>query len=148
MTPATPDQPGQPDLATELRIGVGRLHRRLRHQRGTVDLPDHLVAVLGLLHRAGALTPGALAEHECVRPPQMTRSVNALVESGHVAKSPHPDDGRQVVVEITDAGRAELIELRRRRDEWLTARLAALAPAERATLEQAALLLQRMAGER
>ncbi|WP_029252962.1 MarR family winged helix-turn-helix transcriptional regulator [Paraoerskovia marina] len=137
-----------PDLAAELRVGVGRLHRRLRHQRGTVDLPDHLVAVLGLLNRAGALTPGALAEHECVRPPQMTRSVNALVESGYVAKMPHPSDGRQVVVEITDAGRDELVELRRRRDEWLAAQLETLDDADRQVLEQAAHVMQRMAGGR
>lgn len=78
----------------------------------------------------------------------MTRSVNALVESGYVAKMPHPSDGRQVVVEITDAGRDELVELRRRRDEWLAAQLATLDDADRQVLEQAAHILQRMAGGR
>lgn len=144
----TNPSPDQSELAAELRIAVGRLHRRLRHQRGTVDLPDHLVAVLGLLHRAGPQAPGALAEHECVRPPQMTRSVNQLVESGFAVKTPHPEDGRQVVVEITETGRSQLIELRRRRDEWLDAELSTLDESERTTLEQAAHILQRMAGGR
>ncbi|ROS78745.1 MarR family winged helix-turn-helix transcriptional regulator [Cellulomonas sp. PhB143] len=132
-------------LGSDLRIATARLTRRMRAQRGEAELPDHLFTVLALLFREGPSTPGALAEHECIRPPSMTRSVNALVDLGFVSKIEHPTDGRQVVVELTDAGRREVHETRRRRDAWLTRRLAELTADERRTLAAASELMTRVA---
>ncbi len=79
--------------------------------------------VLTVLHKHGAMSPSELAEHERVRPPSMTRAVNALVEMGLVEKGEHASDRRQVVVRLTDAGVREVKETRRRRDAWLTQQL-------------------------
>ncbi len=132
-------------LGGELRVALTRISRRLRAQRGEADLPEGQFGVLTVLHKHGAMSPGALAEHERVRPPSMTRAVNRLVEIGLVAKVEHETDRRQVVVRLTEAGTREVKETRRRRDAWLTQQLTALTPDERETLARASELLNRIA---
>ena len=131
--------------AHELRRAIGLAARRVRAERGSADLPDPQFNVLALLTAQGATTPGRLAELERVRPPSMTRTVTCLVDRGLVAKEEDPRDGRQVLVALTEAGRAEVAETRRRRDAWLSHRLAEMTPEERACLAQAAVLLGRVA---
>ncbi|MCO7274040.1 MULTISPECIES: MarR family winged helix-turn-helix transcriptional regulator [Cellulosimicrobium] len=132
-------------LGGELRVALTRISRRLRAQRGEADLPEGRFGVLTVLHKHGAMSPSELAEHERVRPPSMTRAVNALVEMGLVEKTEHPSDRRQVVVRLTDAGVREVKETRRRRDAWLTQQLSSLTPDERETLARASELLTRIA---
>jgi DNA-binding MarR family transcriptional regulator len=132
-------------LASELRLAIGQVSRRIRAERGAAGLTDPQYTVLVWLIKDGPMSPGQLAERERIQPPSMTRTVNALVELGLVAKTEHPTDGRQVVVSLTDAGVAEVQETRRRRDAWLAGRLATLTPDERAMLVDAAELLRRIA---
>jgi DNA-binding MarR family transcriptional regulator len=133
-------------LASELRFSVMRFARRLRSERQ----PDNPLSVgalsaLGVLFREGECTVGALAAHERVQPPSMTRTVGCLVDLGYAARRAHPTDGRQVLVDITDKGREILLADRRRRDAWLAQRLRELTPEERAVLREAAPLIQRLA---
>jgi DNA-binding MarR family transcriptional regulator len=71
----------------------------------------------------------------------MTRTLAALETAGLVERTPHPTDGRQVLMSVTEAARGMLRADRRRRDEWLAVRLAALTREERATLEAATEIL-------
>ena len=133
-------------LASELRLSVMRLSRRLRSERE----PDNTLSVaalsaLGILFREGECTVGALAAHERVQPPSMTRTVNGLVEEGYAVRRPSQTDGRQTLVDLTEQGREVLLADRRRRDAWLAQRLRELTPDERALLRQVAPLLQRVA---
>ena len=134
-------------LASELRLSVMRLRRRLaveRHPDNELSLNQ--MAVLGCLYRnGGALTVGELAAAERVQPPSMTRTVNCLEQSHDVVRRPHETDGRQVVVELSDQGRSRLLADRDRRDAWLTRRLHELTPEERAILRKAAPLLEDLA---
>ena len=133
-------------LAAELRLGVMRLRRRLAGERHPDnELSLNQMGVLGVLARRGELTVGELAAAEKVQPPSMTRTVNCLEESGDVVKSPHPTDGRQVVVGLSDQGRGRVLADRARRDAWLAQRLRELTPDERAVLRQAAPILDRLA---
>jgi DNA-binding MarR family transcriptional regulator len=132
-------------LGSELRIALSRINRRLRAERGEADLSPGQFGVLTTLLHHGEMSPGALAQHEQVKPPSITRTVNALCELGLVEKVEHPSDGRQVVVRLTDAGRAEVSETRRRRDAWLAKQLQALSAEERAVLARASDLLTRIA---
>ena len=132
-------------LAADLRVAIGRTARRIRTEKSDLDLSDTQLSVLFLLDRGGATTPGELAEHERVQPPSMTKVINALADRGLVQRSDHPDDRRQVLVAVTEAGRSEVRETRRRRDAWLARRLADLTPDERATLAAAGTLLSRIA---
>jgi DNA-binding MarR family transcriptional regulator len=134
------------DLASSLRISVMRLARRLRLEKSTDALSMNQLATLGTLNRCGELTVGELAGLEKVKPPSMTRTVNSLAEAGLVTRSPHPTDGRQVMVALTPAARQVLDEDRRRRDAWLAKRLAELSPEQRALLRDVAPLLEDVAG--
>jgi DNA-binding MarR family transcriptional regulator len=88
-------------LASQLRVSVARLNRRLRSEQDpdtTLSLTG--LSVLGVLFREGESTVGRLAEHERVQPPSMTRTVNCLVEEGYVVRRPHETDGRQTVLTL------------------------------------------------
>src|SRR5690348_5872643 len=92
-------------LASRLRLAVVRLNRRLRGQHGAeaaVTLTQ--LSAMASLHRHGPMTPGELAACVHVQPPANTRVVAALAEQGFVERSPHPSDGRQTVVTLTEAG--------------------------------------------
>jgi DNA-binding MarR family transcriptional regulator len=106
------------------------------------------VAVLALLYRQGDLTVGQLAAAERVQPPSMTRTVTCLADEGYVERHPHPTDGRQVVVRLSDKGRDLLAAERRRRDAWLARRLRELTADERAVLRQAAPILEKLSNSK
>ena len=134
-------------LAAELRTSVMRLRRRLAYQQHPDnELSLNQMAVLGCLFRTGgAMTVGELASAERVQPPSMTRTVNCLEQSGDVVRRPHETDGRQVVVQLSDQGRARVLADRDRRDAWLNQRLRELTPDQRATLRKAAPILEELA---
>ncbi|MFL5514996.1 MAG: MarR family winged helix-turn-helix transcriptional regulator [Gemmatimonadales bacterium] len=133
-------------LASELRLSVMRLRRRLSNERHPDNpLSMGAMAVLGCLFRNGDLTVGDLAAHERVQPPSMTRTVNALEDGGYVSRRAHATDGRQVVVVLSERGRTTLLADRSRRDAWLAQRLRELTPDERDVLRRAAPLVERLA---
>ncbi|WP_432561219.1 MarR family winged helix-turn-helix transcriptional regulator [Kineococcus sp. SYSU DK003] len=134
-------------LAVELRISLLRTARRLRAQKSLDELTDGQFSVLAQLFTQGPRTPGELAEAEHVRPPSMTRTIAGLVEAGLVARTDHPDDGRQVLISVTDAGRTVVEDTRARRAAWLSRRLETLSEAERATLAEAARILRTVISE-
>ena len=135
-------------LASELRLSVMRLRRRLVSEREPGnELSVASMTVLASLYRHGRLTVGELAAAERVQPPSMTRHVNALEGDGYVVRTPHETDGRVVMVELTPHGRERVLVDRRRRDEWLARQLRDLTADERAVLRAAAPLLQRLAEE-
>jgi DNA-binding MarR family transcriptional regulator len=133
-------------LASELRLSVMRLRRRLANERHPDNpLSMGAMAVLGCLFRNGDLTIGELAAHERVQPPSMTRTVNALEQGGYVTRRAHETDGRHVVVALSAPGRTTLLADRARRDAWLARRLRELTSDERDVLRRAAPLLERLA---
>ena len=132
------------ELASTMRVSVMRLARRLRSERADHDLTLTQVAALATLDRHGPLTPRDLADHEKVQPPSMTRTIAALEERGLITRTPHATDGRQHLVALTADARSLLKEDRRRRDAWLSQRLAELTQDERDLLRAAAPLLDRI----
>ncbi|MBE1485472.1 MarR family winged helix-turn-helix transcriptional regulator [Plantactinospora soyae] len=132
-------------LATLLRDAITRLNRRVRQTRPVGDLTATQLSALTSLELAGALTPRELADTERVQPPTMTKIVAKLEERGLVQRTPHPTDGRQVILAATDSGRAVLAQFDRARNEWLASRLAELTLEERDALQRAAEILQKVA---
>lgn len=135
-------------LASALRISVSRLARRLRAERLAKglepSLSDTQLAALAALERHAEMTPGELADHEKVQPPSMTRVIAALEERGLVTRGPHATDRRQVVLRVTEHGRAVVQQSRQLREAWLAQRLRELTPQERATLRAAAPILEKL----
>ena len=135
-------------LASALRISVSRLARRLRAERLAKGLEpglsDTQLAALAALERHRQMTPGELADHEKVQPPSMTRVIAALEDRGLVTRGPHATDRRQVVLRVTEPGRAVVQQSRQLREAWLAQRLRELTPEERATLRAAAPILEKL----
>jgi DNA-binding MarR family transcriptional regulator len=134
-------------LAVDLRVSLLRTARRLRAEKSVDELSDAQFSVLAHLFTQGPRTPGEIADAEHVRPPSMTRTIAGLVDQGLVARTDHPDDGRQVLISVSDAGREVVEETRARRAAWLSRRLATLTEAERATLAEAARILRTVISE-
>jgi DNA-binding MarR family transcriptional regulator len=132
-------------VALQVRDALAKVNRRLRQTRPLGELTVAQISALISLDNAGALTPRELAEAERVQPPTMTRIVARLEERGLVQRTPHPTDGRQVILAPSPEGRDVLTEYQRVRDEWLTTRLAGLTPEERRALQTAAEILTRIA---
>jgi DNA-binding MarR family transcriptional regulator len=136
---------GDTRLASDL--AVMRLARQLRFRRPQSPVSLSQLSALATLEKEGPMTPGALAVRERVRPPSMTRVIASLAELGFVDRVAHPDDGRQVLVSVSDSG-AELMEAERRASqEWLAQRLECLGAGERDTLREAADLMLALVDE-
>lgn len=138
--------PHERSLASRLRLAVVRLNRRLRAQRVADDVSLTQIAALSTLHKCGPLTPGQLAAKEGVQPPSMTRVIAALEEMGFVERRPHPTDGRQAIVELSDDGLAFVRKAISVREAWLDRQLAELGEEELEVLSRAAEIIDRMAG--
>src|SRR3954468_9568423 len=136
----TPEQ-----LAISLREAITRLNRRVRQARPVGDLTSSQLSALTSLQLAGALTPRELADVERVQPPTMTKIVGKLEDRGLVVRTPHPTDGRQVILAPTEQGRAMYAQFEKARNEWLADQLATLDDEDRAVLLRAAEVLQQVA---
>lgn len=130
-------------LSEDLRLACMRISRRVRFESVDVIAP-HQFSVLARLED-GPLTPRALADIEKVSAPSMTRTVGCLADEALVERHDDPEDGRRVLVELTAAGREALTETRRRRDKWMTERVAELSGADQATLQAASAILRGIA---
>jgi DNA-binding MarR family transcriptional regulator len=134
-------------LASDLSLAVVRLARQLRFRRLESPVSLSQLSALSTLAKEGAMTPGALAMRERVRPPSMTRVIASLAELGFVARNAHPVDGRQVLVSVSPAGTELIVAERRASQEWLKERLDRLDPDERKTLLSAADLMTAIVDE-
>jgi len=132
-------------LAHDLRLAVMRFSRRLRNQRVDASVTLTHLAALSTLKRHGPMSPGELAAHERVQPPSMTRVVVALEGMGLVTRTPHPTDGRQVVIGLTPAADELLAGEARVREAWLSGQLEQLTAEERAVLQDAAVIIDKLA---
>lgn len=133
-----------PRVASELRVVLGQLVRRLRAER-RFSLAHG--AVLGRLDREGPRSTSDLAASERVRPQSMAQTVSELEAEGFLTRRPDPADARRALLELTESGRATLEADRRDRDGWLAQTIAETFSAEeQRTLADAVPLLMRLAG--
>jgi DNA-binding MarR family transcriptional regulator len=133
-------------LASELRVSLARLARRLRSEGDPSTTPAQLSG-LATIERHGPMTAGDLATHEHIRKPTATRLIASLVERGWVARVPDPLDGRVSWLRLTAEGARHLHGVRRRKDRFLSDRLRRLGPGELDTLARAAAVLDRLGRE-
>ena len=132
-------------LASELRMVLGHLIRRLRAER-RFSLSQ--AAVLGRLDREGTKSIGDLAIAERVRPQSMTQTISDLEADGLIERHADPSDGRRSLVELTEQGRETLEADRRQREGWLARTIAEdLSQEEQRVLVQALDLLRRLSGD-
>ena len=95
----------------------------------------------------GSRTLGELAAAEQVRPPTMTRTVQALETRGLVRREQDVDDGRVHRLQATAQGRRVMQNGRRRRVANLAALLARLSTDDVVRVREAAELVERALAE-
>ncbi|GLV85532.1 MarR family transcriptional regulator [Streptomyces lavendulae subsp. lavendulae] len=133
------------DIAEELQLAVGMLVRQVRASAaGGVSLSQ--MSVLKRLDRGGSATAADLARAEKIRPQSVIATVNSLRAEGYVTRTPHPTDGRQLLVSLTDRGRALVRERREAGHGRITELIAGrLTAEEQRLLAEAVPLLRRLA---
>jgi DNA-binding MarR family transcriptional regulator len=129
-------------LAADLERIVG-LFRSLSPASG---LSMTAAATLAGIERFGPQRLTLLAAREGVTQPAMTQLISRLEDAGLVRREASPEDGRVVLVVITDEGRATLARRRATRTERLAGILAQLGPDHRAALASALPALDALAG--
>jgi len=101
------------EVAGALRVGIGLLVRRVRQAKSDGDLTLPESSALARLDRGGPTTSAALAKVEQISPQSMGTTLGGLERRGLVERRPDPEDGRRIVMSLTEAG---LQVLRDRRD--------------------------------
>jgi DNA-binding MarR family transcriptional regulator len=132
-----------PLVASELRVVLGQLVRRLR-----AELRFSLAhgSVLGRLNREGARSTSELAAAERVRPQSMAQTVSELEGEGLISRRPDPADGRRMLIELTASGLHTLEDDRRQRVGWLIESISeGFSESEQRALAEAVPLLRRLA---
>ncbi len=100
----------RPDLltaASELRVALGRIERRLRQECEDGELTSAALSALSRLDEAPSGT-AALAAAERTSAPTVCAILATLQSRGLVRRDPDPTDGRRAVMTLTPAGRATL----------------------------------------
>ncbi len=131
-------------LADQLHSAAIHLLRKLRREDAASGLNAPRLSALSVVVFAGPLTLGDLAAAEQVRPPTMTRIVDALVAQGLMSKKKNAQDGRSMLIHATAAGRKLLLQGRERRVRALARQIEALGEEDRAALENAAEILRKV----
>jgi DNA-binding MarR family transcriptional regulator len=124
------------ELATRLRLAVGRLSRRVRIDGGE-SVPPLQLSALVTVEQYGPLRLSELARREAVTAPTMSRVLSALDEQGLVVRAADPQDARGVLITLSPDGARRLDEVRTRRTALVARRLARLDDAQRAALTAA-----------
>ena len=130
------------DEATHLYVVLGRITRALRRAAAGSEIGHGSLSALASLVTDGPMRLGELASVEGVSAPSMTRIVAALEERALVERRTDPADGRALVVEATASGHTLVRTGREARIGELRARLSALSPDDRRTLDAALPVLE------
>jgi DNA-binding MarR family transcriptional regulator len=137
--------PSSEELADKIHSAAIRLLRSLRRQDDKWGLSAPRLSALSVVVFGGPVTLGDLARAEQVRPPTMTRLIQALEAEGLVTRTPDTDDKRVMWIKATPRGRRLLLRGRKARVRALAASLRTLDKGSVDTLEKAAALLETVA---
>jgi len=135
-------------LAEELWPALLRASRQLRREAQKAGVSALDAQLLTVITKHPGIGMAELADREQMTRPSMSGHVKRLEGAGWIGRDPvRADDRRRVGLRLTASGAKALDAIRRRRNDWLAARLAALAPEARAALAAAAEPLRQLAGD-
>jgi len=134
-----------PDLdVSDFAQTIGRLVRHMRAAAAQHELSLTELAVLSRLGRHGPATTAELARAEGMRPQSMSAALSALEERGLIERKPHPSDGRQMNIALTDKGATVRTSAKDLKRAWLAQATAGLEGEERQILARAGIILKRL----
>ena len=124
-------------LADRLHSTAIHLLRLVRVEDSAAGIGPAQLSAMSVLVFGGAMSLNDLARAEQVKPPTMSRIVDALETVGLARRRVNPTDRRAVIIEATEKGAALLRQGRKRRVRFLARYLARLSAAELAGLDRA-----------
>lgn len=130
------------EIADRLHSAAIHLLRRVRAQDAASGISPARLSALSVIVFAGPVSLQDLARAEQVRPPTMSRIVDALQSAGLARRRVNVQDRRAVLIEATRKGTAVLQQGRRRRVKFLAAHLARLSATQLAELDSSLRTLQ------
>ena len=133
--------------ATELALALGLLVRRIRSAAPSEsrEVSWMQMAVIRRLDIEGPVTTAELARAEGVKPQSMGATIAALEELGFVTRKPHPTDGRQMNIALTEKGARMRKEARIAKQTWLAQAIAKLEVSEQKKLSALTGLINHLA---
>jgi DNA-binding MarR family transcriptional regulator len=138
--------PDVTEVAGALRVAVGLVVRKLRQAPSPGELSLAESSALSRLERGGPATSSDLARVDRISPQSMGVTVAALLDGGLIERNRDPEDGRRIVLSVTEAGRRTLRDKRGARTEHIAAALRdGFTEDELRQLEGASVLLERLA---
>ena len=139
MTSAASDVDARQALGEALYgLAIVALRRRSK------DVSLTAASTMSTLGRTGPRRLTELAAVEGVAQPSMTALVTGLERAGLVQRQPDPNDGRVVLVALTDAGQARLRARREAGAEWFAQLVAELSEEDASALAAALPALNRL----
>ena len=134
------------EFAGRLRIAAGRIARDgLGQKRVDGMTPSRMTALAVLAAEEEPLRMGELAARLGISAPTVSRLVDHLAELGFLERVADEDDHRATRVCLSPAGRDGVAAVREHGADLLAHRIATLDDAERAVLERALPVLERLA---
>jgi DNA-binding MarR family transcriptional regulator len=123
------------DLRTALKGIVRQMRRDTERQEQGLSLMQAML--LHAIHEHPGIGVAELARMQQVRSPTMSGQVKALETAGLVERAAQEHDRRRSGLHVSPAGHAALRQLRDRRHDWLSQRIARLSPGQMAALADA-----------
>lgn len=140
-----------PGASPEIEQVADRLHsaaihllRRVRKQDEASGIGPAQLSALSVLVFGGPTTLGGLASAEMVKPPTMSRIVDALTRNGLAESVVDENDSRRLRIRATARGITLLQKGRRRRIKYLTEHLGNLPSEEVQRLEEAVEIIRKL----
>ena len=116
-------------LSEDLRTALKGIVRQMRRDTDRQDQGLSLMQamLLHLIHEHPGIGVAELARMQQVRSPTMSSQVKALEAAGLVERTaPHEQDRRRSGLHVSPAGHTAMRQLRDRRHDWLSQRIARL----------------------
>ncbi len=135
------------EVGRSLHSNAIHLLRDVRTEDSAMGIGPAQASALSVVVFGGPLTLNELAEAEQVKPPTMSRVVEALVGEGLVRRDANKSDRRSVIISPTDKGTRIIHEGRNRREKRLIKLLSQLEADEIRCLGKASKILSRVMGE-
>ncbi len=129
------------ELANLIHSTSIHLLRTLRQEDSKTGLSAPRLSALSVIVFRGPITLGDLAAAEQVRPPTISRIVDALVDLGLATRTRNTADKRSTLIESTSKGRQVMHDGRDRRVRVLANALVSLRQEQRQNLRSAIQLL-------
>src|SRR5260221_9068413 len=131
------------DLADRLHSTAIHLLRLVRVEDAATGIGPARLSALSVIVFGGPMSLNDLARAEQVRPPTMSRIVDALEAAGLARRRTNQRDRRAVVIEATEKGAQILKQGRKRRVKFLASYLRRLSAAERKEIDRAVTAIQK-----